>query len=132
VDIWHCNARGAYSGWSRIDPDKEVDVEAIGSIPRTDDDTYLRGSQTDRSRRARCVSLRSIQVSMPGERCIFMWQCGSVGGGDCLDERQRRLGRANVLSRSHVTFAVLNVRRPIAVALCVYALNNAEDSYLRQ
>ncbi|MFJ4194578.1 intradiol ring-cleavage dioxygenase [Pseudomonas sp. NPDC089534] len=45
VDIWHCNARGAYSGWSRVDPDVEVDVEAVGSIPRTDDDTYLRGSQ---------------------------------------------------------------------------------------
>ena len=45
VDIWHCNARGAYSGWSKIDPDKEVDVDDIGSIPRTDDDTYLRGGQ---------------------------------------------------------------------------------------
>ncbi len=49
VDIWHCNARGAYSGWSKIDPDKEVDVGDIGSVPRTDDDTYLRGGQfTDR------------------------------------------------------------------------------------
>ncbi|MFJ2486896.1 intradiol ring-cleavage dioxygenase [Pseudomonas sp. NPDC087639] len=45
VDIWHCNARGAYSGWSRINPDLEADAETIGSIPRTDDDTYLRGSQ---------------------------------------------------------------------------------------
>ena len=45
VDIWHCNARCAYSGWSKIDPDKEVDVDGIGSIPRTDDDTYLRGGQ---------------------------------------------------------------------------------------
>ncbi|WP_030131865.1 intradiol ring-cleavage dioxygenase [Pseudomonas sp. QTF5] len=45
VDIWHCNARGAYSGWSKVDPDKEVDVGDIGSIPRTDDDTYLRGGQ---------------------------------------------------------------------------------------
>ena len=45
VDIWHCNARGAYSGWSKINPDQEVDVDAIGAIPRTDDDTYLRGGQ---------------------------------------------------------------------------------------
>lgn len=45
VDIWHCNARGAYSGWSKLDPDKEVDDDAIGAIPRTDDDTYLRGGQ---------------------------------------------------------------------------------------
>ncbi|VVM49728.1 hypothetical protein PS662_00735 [Pseudomonas fluorescens] len=45
VDIWHCNARGAYSGWSKINPDTEVDVDAIGAIPRTDDDTYLRGGQ---------------------------------------------------------------------------------------
>jgi protocatechuate 3,4-dioxygenase beta subunit len=49
VDIWQCNARGAYSGWSKVDPDKEVDVGDIGSVPRTDDDTYLRGGQfTDR------------------------------------------------------------------------------------
>jgi protocatechuate 3,4-dioxygenase beta subunit len=45
VDIWHCNARGAYSGRSKINPDQEVDVDAIGAIPRTDDDTYLRGGQ---------------------------------------------------------------------------------------
>src|SRR5690606_41380608 len=45
VDIWHCNARGAYSGWSKVNPDQEVDVGDIGSIPRTDDDTYLRGGQ---------------------------------------------------------------------------------------
>lgn len=45
VDIWHCNARGAYSGWSKINPDQEVDVADIGAIPRTDDDTYLRGGQ---------------------------------------------------------------------------------------
>lgn len=45
VDIWHCNARGAYSGWSKINPDQEVDDGEIGAIPRTDDDTYLRGGQ---------------------------------------------------------------------------------------
>ena len=45
VDMWHCNARGAYSGWSKVNPDQEVDVGDIGSIPRTDDDTYLRGGQ---------------------------------------------------------------------------------------
>jgi protocatechuate 3,4-dioxygenase beta subunit len=45
VDIWHCNAHGAYSGWSKINPDVEVDTGDIGAIPRTDDDTYLRGAQ---------------------------------------------------------------------------------------
>lgn len=45
VDIWHCNARGAYSGWSRINPDVEAESGEIGSIARTDDHTYLRGSQ---------------------------------------------------------------------------------------
>lgn len=45
LDIWHCNARGAYSGWSKVDPDQEVAADTIGSIPRTDDDTYLRGGQ---------------------------------------------------------------------------------------
>jgi protocatechuate 3,4-dioxygenase beta subunit len=50
VDIWHCNARGAYSGWSKINPDVEVDTGDIGAVPRTDDDTYLRGGQfTDKS-----------------------------------------------------------------------------------
>jgi protocatechuate 3,4-dioxygenase beta subunit len=50
VDIWHCNARGAYSGWSKVNPDLEADNGEIGAIPRTDDDTYLRGAQfTDKS-----------------------------------------------------------------------------------
>lgn len=44
VDIWHCDARGRYSGWSQVDPDQEAPSGEIGSIPRTDDDTYLRGS----------------------------------------------------------------------------------------
>jgi protocatechuate 3,4-dioxygenase beta subunit len=50
VDIWHCNARGAYSGWSKNNPDVEVGTGDIGAVPRTDDDTYLRGGQfTDKS-----------------------------------------------------------------------------------
>jgi protocatechuate 3,4-dioxygenase beta subunit len=43
VDIWHCNAQGRYSGWSEVDPDKEALSGEIGSIPRTDEDSYLRG-----------------------------------------------------------------------------------------
>jgi protocatechuate 3,4-dioxygenase beta subunit len=43
VDIWHCDAGGRYSGWSAIDPNVEAPSGEIGSIPRTDDDTYLRG-----------------------------------------------------------------------------------------
>ncbi|ROM92581.1 intradiol ring-cleavage dioxygenase [Pseudomonas brassicacearum] len=58
VDIWQCNARGAYSGWSKINPDKEVDVGDIGSVPRTDDDTYLRGGQfTDRKGTVRFTTI---------------------------------------------------------------------------
>jgi len=58
VDIWHCNARGAYSGWSKINPDKEVDDGDIGSILRTDDDTYLRGGQfTDKKGIVRFTSI---------------------------------------------------------------------------
>lgn len=45
VDIWHCDARGRYSGWSAIDPNLEAPSGEVGSIPRTDDDTYLRGHQ---------------------------------------------------------------------------------------
>jgi len=58
VDIWHCNARGSYSGWSKINPDLETDVGDIGAIPRTDDDTYLRGGQfTDKSGNVRFTSI---------------------------------------------------------------------------
>ncbi|WP_347908564.1 intradiol ring-cleavage dioxygenase [Pseudomonas grandcourensis] len=58
VDIWHCNARGAYSGWSKINPDVEVDTGDIGAVPRTDDDTYLRGGQfTDKSGIVRFTSI---------------------------------------------------------------------------
>jgi protocatechuate 3,4-dioxygenase beta subunit len=58
VDIWHCNARGAYSGWSKVNPDVEVDAEDIGSVPRTDDDTYLRGGQfTDKKGIARFTTI---------------------------------------------------------------------------
>lgn len=45
VDIWHCNARGSYSGWAKISPDLEAVSGEVGSIQRTDDETYLRGSQ---------------------------------------------------------------------------------------
>jgi len=43
VDIWHCNTQGLYSGWSEVDPDQEAPSGEIGSIPRTDEDSYLRG-----------------------------------------------------------------------------------------
>lgn len=45
VDIWHCDARGRYSGWSELDPNLEAPSDGIGSVVRTDDDTYLRGYQ---------------------------------------------------------------------------------------
>ncbi len=45
VDIWHCNSRGGYSGWAKISPDLEAVSGEVGSIQRTDDETYLRGSQ---------------------------------------------------------------------------------------
>jgi len=58
VDIWHCNARGAYSGWSKVNPDVEVDADNIGDVPRTDDDTYLRGGQfTDKKGIARYTTV---------------------------------------------------------------------------
>ncbi|KMW71569.1 intradiol ring-cleavage dioxygenase [Photorhabdus luminescens subsp. luminescens] len=45
VDIWHCNSRGKYSGWSYISPDIEPNVDGIGSSNRTDDKNFLRGAQ---------------------------------------------------------------------------------------
>lgn len=45
VDIWHCNSRGKYSGWTMVDPDEEAQTAEIASIPRTDERTFLRGAQ---------------------------------------------------------------------------------------
>lgn len=50
VNIWHCNSEGHYSGWDSINPDVEVMSDDIGSVPRTDEKSFLRGSQlTDSS-----------------------------------------------------------------------------------
>ncbi|SUB28446.1 Protocatechuate 3,4-dioxygenase beta subunit [Yersinia pseudotuberculosis] len=45
VDIWQCNARGRYSGWSYVDPDKDAPSGEVASINRTDEKSFLRGSQ---------------------------------------------------------------------------------------
>lgn len=45
VDIWHCNARGKYSGWSFISPDKEVTTDEVGTVNRTDSTSFFRGIQ---------------------------------------------------------------------------------------
>ncbi|WP_445496162.1 intradiol ring-cleavage dioxygenase [Photorhabdus sp. SF281] len=45
VDIWHCNSRGKYSGWSYISPDIPPEVGEISGINRTDDKVFLRGAQ---------------------------------------------------------------------------------------
>ncbi|MCF4994374.1 intradiol ring-cleavage dioxygenase [Pseudomonas syringae] len=124
VDIWHCNARGAYSGWSRIDPDKEVDVEAIGSIPRTDDDTYLRGSQlTDKKGTVRFTTI--YPGFYAGRTLHIHVAVRIVGGGDCLDERQvawvGQMYFPEVTSR-----AVLNAKGYRGRS--AVALNNAEDA----
>ncbi|WP_225181876.1 intradiol ring-cleavage dioxygenase [Pectobacterium aroidearum] len=45
VDIWHCNARGKYSGWSFISPDKEATTDEVGTVNRTDSTSFFRGIQ---------------------------------------------------------------------------------------
>ncbi|MEL0579048.1 intradiol ring-cleavage dioxygenase [Pectobacterium punjabense] len=45
VDIWHCNARGKYSGWSFISPDKEASTDDVGTVNRTDNTRFFRGIQ---------------------------------------------------------------------------------------
>ncbi|TKY80508.1 intradiol ring-cleavage dioxygenase [Pectobacterium polonicum] len=45
VDIWHCNARGKYSGWSFISPDKEASTDDVGTVNRTDSTSFFRGIQ---------------------------------------------------------------------------------------
>lgn len=86
VDIWHCNARGAYSGWSRVNPDQEVDVEGIGSIPRTDDDTYLRGGQfSDHKGRVRFTTI--YPGFYAGRALHIHVAVRIVAGNEYLDER---------------------------------------------
>lgn len=58
VDIWHRYSHGAYSACSNINPDKEAESADIKAIPRTDDDTYLRGGQfTDKQGIVRFTTL---------------------------------------------------------------------------
>ncbi|MBS4433316.1 intradiol ring-cleavage dioxygenase [Pectobacterium punjabense] len=45
VDVWHCNARGKYSGWSFISPDKEASTDDVGTVNRTDNTRFFRGIQ---------------------------------------------------------------------------------------
>ncbi|WP_339449485.1 intradiol ring-cleavage dioxygenase [Pseudomonas sp. EA_5y_Pfl2_R50] len=125
VDIWHCNARGAYSGWSRINPDIEVDAEAIGSIPRTDDDTYLRGSQFSDSKGR--VRFTTIYPGFYAGRTLHIHVAvRMVAGRQYLDERNvawvGQLYFPEVVSRS-----VLNAKAYRGRAAPV--LSNAEDSF---
>ncbi|WP_223490867.1 intradiol ring-cleavage dioxygenase [Pseudomonas sp. A-RE-19] len=127
VDIWHCNARGTYSGWSKVDPDKEVDVDAIGSIPRTDDDTYLRGGQfTDH---LGVVRFTTIYPGFYAGRALHIHVAVRItAGNNYLEERHvawvGQLYFPEVASRS-----VLNAREYRGRGTC--ALNNEQDEYYR-
>lgn len=125
VDIWHCNARGAYSGWSKINPDNEVDVGDIGAIPRTDDDTYLRGGQfTDPNG---IVRFTTIYPGFYAGRALHIHVAVRVtAGNNYLEERHvawvGQLYFPEVASRS-----VLNARE--YRGRTVTALTNDEDYY---
>ena len=123
VDIWHCNARGAYSGWSRLNPDAEVDVAAIGSIPRTDDDTYLRGSQfCDHMGRARFTTV--YPGFYAGRALHIHVAVRIVAGNEYLEERNvawvGQLYFPEVVSRSVLNAQAYRGRASLP-------LNNAED-----
>ncbi|MEO6675748.1 MAG: intradiol ring-cleavage dioxygenase [Pseudomonas sp.] len=86
VDIWHCNARGAYSGWSLINPDLEVDSGDIGAIARTDDDTYLRGGQF--SDNSGIVRFTTIYPGFYAGRALHLHVAVRItGGNNYLEER---------------------------------------------
>ncbi|WP_213941121.1 intradiol ring-cleavage dioxygenase [Pseudomonas sp. dw_612] len=86
VDIWHCNARGAYSGWSRINPDLEVAVGDIGAIARTDDDTYLRGGQFSDNKGV--VRFTTIYPGFYAGRALHVHVAVRItGGNNYLEER---------------------------------------------
>lgn len=125
VDIWHCNARGAYSGWSKVNPDKKVDVGDIGAIPRTDDDTYLRGGQfTDQKG---IVRFTTIYPGFYAGRALHIHVAIRVtAGNNYLEERHvawvGQLYFPEVASRS-----VLNARE--YSGRTVTALTNDEDYF---
>lgn len=86
VDIWHCNARGAYSGWSKVNPDLEVDADNIGSIPRTDDDTYLRGGQFSDNKGV--VRFTTVYPGFYAGRALHIHVAVRItGGNNYLEER---------------------------------------------
>lgn len=86
VDIWHCNARGAYSGWSKVNPDQEVDADNIGSIPRTDDDTYLRGGQFSDNKGV--VRFTTVYPGFYAGRALHIHVAVRItGGNNYLEER---------------------------------------------
>ncbi|MHC8365666.1 intradiol ring-cleavage dioxygenase [Pseudomonas sp. ZT5P21] len=125
VDIWHCNARGAYSGWSKIDPDKEVDVGDIGAIPRTDDETYLRGGQfTDLKG---IVRFSTIYPGFYAGRALHIHVAVRVtAGNNYLEERHvawvGQLYFPEVVSRT-----VLNAR--VYSGRTIAALTNDQDFF---
>ncbi len=126
VDIWHCNARGAYSGWSKVDPDKEVDVDAIGSIPRTDDDTYLRGGQfTDQQGVVRFTTIYP-GFFMPAAPCIFMWRYESRPA-TTIWKSGMSPGSASCIFPEVASRTVLNAREYRGRGTC--ALNNEQDEF---
>jgi protocatechuate 3,4-dioxygenase beta subunit len=128
VDIWHCNARGAYSGWSKVNPDKEVDVDEIGSIPRTDDDTYLRGGQfTDKKG---VVRFTTIYPGFYAGRALHIHVAVRItAGNNYLEERHvawvGQLYFPQVASRSVLNSREYSGRKALA-------LTNDEDVYYKQ
>ncbi|KAE9644293.1 intradiol ring-cleavage dioxygenase [Pseudomonas sp. PB106] len=125
VDIWHCNARGAYSGWSRINPDVAVDAGDIGSIPRTDDHTYLRGSQfCDHLGRVRFTTI--YPGFYAGRALHIHVAVRIVAGTEYLEERNvawvGQLYFPEVVSR-----AVLNAKA--YRGRCSTPLDNHEDEF---
>jgi protocatechuate 3,4-dioxygenase beta subunit len=128
VDIWHCNARGAYSGWGRINPDLEVDVDGIGTIARTDDDTYLRGGQF--SDHKGTVRFTTVYPGFYAGRALHIHVAVRItGGNNYLEERHvawvGQLYFPEVASRS-----VLNARE--YRGRTVSPLTNEQDPYYQQ
>jgi protocatechuate 3,4-dioxygenase beta subunit len=125
VDIWHCNARGVYSGWSRINPDQPVDAGAIGSIPRTDDDTYLRGAQfSDHQGRVRFTS---IYPGFYAGRALHIHVAVRIVAGDEYLEERNVAWVGQLYFPEAISRAVLNTRAYRGRAAT--PLDNAADCY---
>ena len=125
VDIWHCNARGAYSGWSKVNPDQRASSGDIGAIARTDDHTYLRGAQF--SDRQGIVRFTTIFPGFYAGRALHLHVAVRITGGDNFLEERHVAWVGQLYFPEAVSRSVLGARE--YGGRSIPALSNDEDRH---